>query len=251
MQKKQLTLLYAISIAAVVACFFIDPIRQDPNYHLFADQATWLSIPNFWNVVSNLPFVIVGSVGLVKTQFINNTLKTNYAWFFSGIILTGFGSGYYHLHPDSATLVWDRLPMTISFMSFLSIIIGEFIDAVAGKKFLYPLLVVGLASILNWTITDDLRFYALVQFLPIALILIILFTSKKEQPYKRYFWLIVVFYAIAKFLESYDALVYDIAAKTISGHTLKHIAAAAAPYLFYKFVEKKFNPHHASHPKNS
>lgn len=241
MSKTQLILLYVISVVAVVACFFINPIPQDPEYHHFADGKTWLSIPNFWNVISNLPFVVVGIVGLAKLQSVSSSLKPNYRWFFIGIFLTGFGSGYYHWQPDNATLVWDRLPMTISFMSFLSIIIGEFIAKTTGKKLLYPLLVTGLSSIAVWIVTEDLRFYALVQFLPIVLVLIILFLSKKELTYKKYFWLMIVFYTIAKFLEGYDDAVYKITSETMSGHALKHLAAAGAPFLFYKFMVRKFN----------
>lgn len=241
MTKSQLTILYVISIVGVVACFFIEPVPQNATYHLFADRRPCCSIPNFWNVVSNMPFVVVGFAGLITLNSIDkNPLNPNYIWFFIGILLTGFGSGYYHLYPDNETLVWDRLPMTITFMSFFSVIIGEFIDADSGKKLLYPFLTIGVASIVYWILTDDLRMYALVQFLPIVLILIILFLSKKELKFKRYFWLIVVFYTIAKFLESYDELIYNVFQKTMSGHTLKHLAAAVAPYLFYKFVVKKF-----------
>lgn len=42
----------------------LPPVAQDLNYQLFADQDTWLGMPNFWNVVSNLPFVAVGIYGL-------------------------------------------------------------------------------------------------------------------------------------------------------------------------------------------
>lgn len=243
MGKQQLIVLYVISAAAIVACFFIEPIPQDRQYHHFADTKPWLSVPNFWNVVSNVPFVIVGIIGLLKVQSLDSyPLKPNYAWFFIGIFLTGLGSGYYHWNPDNATLVWDRLPMTISFMSFFSVIVGEFIAANSGKKLLYPLLAVGLASIAAWVWTDDLRFYALVQFLPVILILVVLFFSKKELQYKKYFWLMVVCYTIAKFLEGYDAAVYEISGKTMGGHALKHLSAAAAPYFFYKFTTRKFKP---------
>jgi hypothetical protein len=230
-------------MAAVVACFFIKPIFQEEAYHHFADTTMRLSIPNFWNVISNLPFVIVGIFGLVRVLSIDTFIKPNYLWFFTGIFLTGFGSGYYHWHPDSATLIWDRLPMTVSFMSFFSIIVGEFIGRKAGKNLLYPLLAIGIASIAYWVVSEDLRMYALVQFLPIALILVILFASKKESAYKKYFWLMVVFYTIAKLLEGYDVAVYDILCQTMSGHALKHLAAAVAPYLFYKFVGRKFKTH--------
>lgn len=241
MKKPQLIVLYAISIVSVVACFFIKPIHQDQEYHNFADRMTLLSLPNFWNVVSNLPFVIIGIMGFIKVISIKEfALKPNYIWFFIGIIGTGFGSGYYHFEPNDATLIWDRLPMTISFMSFLSIIIGEFINIASGKKALYPFLIAGLASIVYWVVSEDLRMYVLIQFLPIILILIILFLSKNNSNYKKYFWLIIVSYTIAKFLESYDLFIYNSTYKAISGHTLKHLAAAAGPFLFYKFVNKKF-----------
>lgn len=242
MKKSQITLLCVISAVAVLACFCIKPIYQDQAYHQFADRTTWFSVPNFWNVMSNLPFVIIGILGLKQiSNFSEFDLKPSYVWFFTGIFLTGFGSGYYHFNPNDTTLVWDRLPMTISFMSFLSVIIGEFIGEKSGRKSLYPSLAVGLLSIICWSLTGDLRMYALIQFLPILLILAILFLSKKEQAYKKYFWLIIVAYASAKFLESYDLAVYSVTYRTISGHSLKHIAAACAPFLFYRFAVRKFN----------
>ncbi|MCL9804172.1 ceramidase [Flavobacterium amniphilum] len=245
MTKQQLVVLYAVSIIAVMAAFFLKPITQDQNYHQFSDSVTLFSVPNFWNVISNVPFIIIGILGLVKIVSIKDfSLKTNYIWFFTGILLTGFGSGYYHYNPDNTTLIWDRLPMTISFMSFLSVIIGEFINASAGKRLLYPMLITGLLSIAYWILTDDLRFYALIQFLPILVILLILFLSKKEQRYKKYFWLIIVSYAVAKFLEGYDTAVYQITNEMISGHSLKHLAAAFGPFLFYKFADRKFKPEH-------
>ena len=39
-------------------------LPQDPCYHDFADQRGVWGIPHFWNVVSNLPLVIVGAIGL-------------------------------------------------------------------------------------------------------------------------------------------------------------------------------------------
>ncbi len=243
MKKSQLNVLYAISILAVVAVFFIKPIPQSQEYHLFVDNLTFFSISNFWNVISNIPFVIIGSFGLQKVLNLprQNPLKVCFVWFFIGIILTGFGSAFYHYNPNDDTLVWDRLPMTISFMSFLSIIIGEFINLEVAKKTLYPFLIIGLASILYWVIFLDLRMYVLVQFLPITLIPIVLFLSNNNLKLKKYFWFILVAYIAAKFLESYDSIVYSITNNLISGHSLKHFAAAIAPFIFYRFVKEKFN----------
>jgi len=57
------------------------------GYHQFADQRELFGIPNFWNVVSNLPFIAVGAVGLLR--FHRDTTTTV---LFAGIFLTGFGS---------------------------------------------------------------------------------------------------------------------------------------------------------------
>jgi hypothetical protein len=241
MKVSQLKLLYVISIIAIVAIFFIKPITQSQEYHNFADHIKLFSIPNFWNVISNLPFVIIGSVGVcsVLKHLEYYFLQQSYIWLFIGITLTGFGSGYYHYNPNDTSLIWDRLPMTISFMSFLSIIIGEFINDNFGKKSLYPFLFIGILSIVYWVVLEDLRMYVLVQFLPILLIPIVLFLSKSNLKLKKYFWLILTTYLAAKFLESYDLFIYSSTNKLISGHTLKHFVATIAPFIFYRFVQQK------------
>ncbi len=242
MQVIQLRLLYIIIAIAIIGVFFLDPIQQDPKYHNFADQIYFFSISNFWNVVSNLPFVFIGIAGLFQsqTQIKSEELKSNYTWFFIGIILTGFGSGYYHYNPNNSTLIWDRLPMTIAFMSFLSIIIGEFISLKRGQQLLYFFLFIGCLSIIYWVFFEDLRMYALVQFLPLFLIPIILFLSKNHQKFKKYFWLMLTAYLLAKVLENKDFEIFKATSNIISGHTLKHFAAAIGPVVFYKFIQLRF-----------
>ncbi|NCF13775.1 MAG: alkaline phytoceramidase, partial [Gammaproteobacteria bacterium] len=104
-----------------------NPVVQDPAYHLFADGRTLLAIPNFWNVVSNLPFLVVGAIGFqVALEKKQEPLRAAWLAFFAGVFLTAFGSGYYHLAPDNESLAWDRLTMTIGLMSFVAIVIGEY-----------------------------------------------------------------------------------------------------------------------------
>ena len=108
----------------------VPAIPQDLEFHNFSDQRTLLNIPHFWNVVSNVPFVLIGLIGLYqipKNAFsgILEDLIIPYKIFFLGLILVGLGSGYYHLDPTNNSLVWDRMAITISFMSFFTISIGE------------------------------------------------------------------------------------------------------------------------------
>ena len=120
-----------------------------------------MGVPNFWNVVSNLPFIVVGALGLMQVR---ESLSARI--FFLGVFLTGFGSSYYHWSPDDWGLFWDRLPMTFAFMAIFANVIGERIDARAGKLLLWPLVALGVISLLVWLRFDDLRLYAWVQFFP-------------------------------------------------------------------------------------
>ncbi|MBT8229972.1 MAG: ceramidase, partial [Bacteroidia bacterium] len=109
----------AITVILIVIGFAIsEPIIQPEQYHQFSDTSTILGIPNFWNVISNLPFLIIGIAGVL--YFLDQPNRLPYLIFFSGIALCFFGSCYYHWHPTTETLVWDRLPMTVGFMALVS-----------------------------------------------------------------------------------------------------------------------------------
>lgn len=191
---------------------------------------------NALNVLSNLPFVVVGSWGLVfvlRHRALTGELSTAYGFFFLGIILTGFGSGYYHLAPANGTLVWDRLPMTIGFAGLFSVVIGEFVSRQLARRVLLPLLVVGAGSVAYWAITEargagDLRPYAVAQFLPMLLTPFILAFRGRGRRIARYFWAVILFYVLAKIAEFYDAEVFS-TLRIISGHSLKHLLAALSP----------------------
>jgi hypothetical protein len=232
-------LLIVITIGLVAIAFALSsPYPQDPAYHLFADTRTLLAIDNFWNVMSNLPFLVFGAWGLVFVGRHGATtslpgLQSAYLVFFAGILLTAFGSGYYHLAPANDPLVWDRLPMTIGFAGLFSIIVGEFVSVRAGRRLLIPLLLIGYASVEYWALTEsrgvgDLRPYAVVQFFPMVLILFFLLTRKPAIGASKYYWFMLLFYVLAKIFEQLDAVVY-VAGGLLSGHSIKHMFAAMTP----------------------
>jgi len=152
------------TLAALLLFLFVPPIAQDENYHVFSDGHTLLGIPNFWNVISNLPFAFVGILGLRRLRGFTAQVL------FSGVLLTCFGSIYYHLSPNDSRLVWDRLPMTLVFMSFLFWVITEKQER-PSLRVLLLLLFCGISSVVWWRMTGDLRPYVLVQFGPICLLL--------------------------------------------------------------------------------
>jgi hypothetical protein len=226
-------------------------IPQPLSYHLFADRRGLFGIPNFGDVASNLPFALVGVWGLVflrrsnsnpAGRFLERREQWPYLFVFAGLLLTAFGSSYYHLDPNNATLVWDRLPMTITFMSMVAAVIMERISLRLGLWLLPLLLLIGLGSVLQWHWSEmrgagDLRFYAAVQAYSASVILLaLLFPPRYTR--SRDLGLVVVFYALAKALEYFDKPIFA-ALRVVSGHTLKHLAAAAAGYCILRMVQKR------------
>lgn len=217
-----------------IADLIVTPLAQDPAYHLFADQRTFLGIPNFWNVASNLPFVVVGVWGFAFVwRQVDGPLRFAWLVFFAGIFLTAFGSGYYHLRPDNASLAWDRLTMSIGFMSFVAIVIGEYVSIDWGKRLVLPLVITGAASVLYWSHTEqlgagDLRPYALVQFMPMVFVPVVILVRRDCSDLGWYIAWMIAFYAMAKVLEFFDAGVFSVG-ELMSGHALKHVFAALGP----------------------
>ncbi len=238
--NTRLIILQVLTIVILVTVFFVEPIPQDAGYHQFADGYTKMGIPNAWNVLSNIPFVIIGIFGFViaKKYLSEKSLavhKMPIMIFFIGLILTGFGSAYYHLLPTNETLLWDRLPMTVSFMAFFSFILSFHLNQRLGRAALWPLVFIGALSVFYWSYTEamgfgDLRFYAIVQFLPIILIPLILLLFPVSNYQQKYVWLILGLYLAAKLMENFDADIYHIL--NVSGHTIKHIIAAFSGVFF-------------------
>jgi hypothetical protein len=97
-------------------------------------------------------------------------------------------------------------------------------------------------SVFYWHITElngrgDLRLYALVQFLPMILIPVILWLFKDDGERNKYYWGMIAAYALSKAAEFFDAGLYDMLG-VISGHTVKHLLAAVAPYIFYRALRQ-------------
>jgi hypothetical protein len=232
-KNSRLLALLILMLASLVGLLLLPPIVQNQSYHDFADQRTFIGIPNFWNVVSNFPFIAIGAAGLWQLR-----RDSAIVVLFLGILLTGFGSAYYHLDPNDRTLFWDRLPMAVSFMAILAIAIEERVDAKAGAVLLWPLIIVGVFSLLLWRWTGDLRLYGWVQFFPCLAVplLFVLFPPKYSA---TSYWLIAAaLYGLAKLFEFYDHAIYSIGS-LLSGHTLKHIAAAAACVAILRHFQKR------------
>lgn len=232
------SLLTGVAIVIIAGVWLLDPIPQDLAYHEFADRRTFAGIPNLLDVLSNLPFLVIGLTGLYQLTArklqADAGLRPAIALFFLGVLMTAFGSAFYHLQPDNASLAWDRLPMTMAFMGLTALVLGERVNVTLGRRLLWPLLTVGFGSICWWQYSEslglgDLRLYGLVQFLPMLLLPLVLLMYPPRWSRGADYWMVGGWYLLAKLLELFDRSVFKIFGG-ISGHTLKHLAAAMAAW---------------------
>jgi len=231
-------LVFGVLIAVTLAVFSHAPIPQDPAYHRMADTRTVLGLPNGLNVLSNLAFALVGAWGLAVVlrtrvpRLVDPWERWPYAVLFAGTVLTAGGSAYYHLSPTDARLLWDRLPMTVAFMGLVAAVVAERVSVTASRVVLGPLVVAGAASVAYWYLGEvagggDLRPYVLVQFGSLAVVAAIAIAYPGRRT-GGYLMAGLVAYAAAKGFEAADGAILE-ACRVVSGHTLKHLAAAAAP----------------------
>lgn len=226
---------------------------QSPAYHLFADDNPLFNIEKFFNVASNLVYLIAGLSGLYylhdnwgnKHIFVEANEAIPFYVLFLGAVFLAFGSGLYHLNPENITLSLDRLTMTIGFMGALSFIICERISLKWGLRLLPILLVVGIGSVAYWIApeltgqTGDLKPYYLVQGLSLLLILVITLLYPAKYTEAKYIFIALGLYVLAKVFEGFDQQLYDALGIGLSGHTLKHIASGVGVYYLLKYLQKR------------
>jgi hypothetical protein len=220
-------LLLFIVIGSLALMLSMQPFGQNPDYHNFADRRTFFAIPNFFDVMSNIPFLLVGVAGM-SFCFGNRLMSFRPAWltFFAGVAIVSAGSAYYHWNPTNDTLVWDRLPMTIAFMGLLVAILAEYVSARLGRVLLVPALLMGFYSVFYWHWFDDLRFYVWIQFIPLLIVPVLM--ALFQPRYSCQWWLPVALacYMLAKLSEVYDREVFVFTQHLFSGHSFKHLLAA-------------------------
>ncbi len=247
-----LALLGGLLGVAVLAATLAAPIPQNPVYHRMADGRAIAGIPNAFNVVSNLALVLIGVLGLwslapgrpgAAGRFVEAREGWPYRVFFAGLVLTGLGSAYYHVAPTDERLVWDRLPLAITLMGLFAATIVERIGVSTGLLLLGPLMALGIWSVLEWYAGErrgagDLRFYAVVQFYPMLAIPLMVLLLQARYTRGEDLLIMVGCYAAAKAFELLDREIFSLGG-VVSGHTLKHLAAALSGYWVWRMLIKR------------
>jgi hypothetical protein len=246
---RQRPALWLLVIAALlaIALGLHGPIPQWAGYHAFADTRGWLGLPNAGNVLSNLPFTLIGLWGLRTHWHATHAHRHLWRAFGVAMICTGFGSALYHWAPGNGALVFDRLPIAWACALLSCALLAERVDKRwAGVPALAGAVLLGSASVTWWWLGEqrgsgDLRPYLFVQFLPMLLAPAALWlnlpASDASALRGRDWWAVLGLYAAAKLTELADQAVLDALGFT-SGHTLKHLLAALAALWLLRAVAR-------------
>jgi hypothetical protein len=235
--------LIGIPLAALLILLLaFGPIQQPAGYHDFADQRRLLGIPHFWNLVSNLPFLAIGLMGLGLLRRKPAGAALPWAAVFGGTALVALGSSYYHMNPSDTTLVWDRIPIGIAFMGLLAALFAEHTGQ-EGKRcadwLLLPLMLFSVGTVYWWRFTGDLAPWIWVQVAPMLGVALMLAYLPGRYTHRRYLAYALAFYAAAKLCEVADLELLHWTAGVMGGHALKHFAAAAGVWCFYVMLRDR------------
>jgi len=229
-----------LASGSFLAILFIAPIPQDPAYHQFADTRTVWGVPNFLNVVTSLPFLVVGLIGAICGRA-HQPMAASWSWraLFGAVTLVGFGSAYYHWAPSHWTLVWDRLPMAVGFMGLFVALLSENVNPKLETILLVPMCWLAIFSVVYWHFTDDLRFYIWVQVSPLLVILILFLLFRGRHTHQAYLIAALGLYLLAKAAEVSDKSIFIMTQRQFSGHSLKHLLSALAIFIIYLMLNRR------------
>ena len=224
------------AVLALLALALWGPVLHDhPHQHGFADQRTLWGIPCALDVLSNLPFALAGAWGLmllgrVRPGVLDAATRATAGLFCAGLLLTAAASSWYHWQPDNAGLLWDRLGMAVAFAGMLGLAAAQRVSPRAGSATALVALAAGPLAVLWWAHTSNLLPWAVVQLGGMLLVLALACLPQRAGALALRLGPVIAWYGAAKLLELGDHAVFEVTGQWVAGHSLKHLAAAAAAW---------------------
>ena len=225
-----------LGMAALLALALFGPeLPASAHQHTLADQRALWGIPCALDVLSNLPFAIAGLWGLVALRrvapgMLDAPSRALASLFFAGLVCTAAGSALYHWQPQDAGLLWDRLGMVLPFAGLLGLAGASRVSARAGAAAAGTVLLAGPLAVLWWSHSGNLLPWAVVQLGGMLVVLALACLPRRDGALALHLGAVMALYALAKLFEAADHAVFEATGQAVSGHSLKHVLAAAAAW---------------------
>lgn len=225
-----------LGMAALLALALFGPVLPaSAHQHTLADQRALWGIPCALDVLSNLPFAIAGLWGLVALRrvapgMLDAPSRALASLFFAGLVCTAAGSALYHWQPQDAGLLSDRLGMVLPFAGLLGLAGASRVSARAGAAAAGTVLLAGPLAVLWWSHSGNLLPWAVVQLGGMLVVLALACLPRRDGALALHLGAVMALYALAKLFEAADHAVFEATGQAVSGHSLKHVLAAAAAW---------------------
>lgn len=225
-----------LGVAALLALALFGPVLPaSAHQHTLAYQRALWGIPCALDVLSNLPFAIAGLWGLVTLRrvapgMLDAPSRALASLFFAGLVCTAAGSALYHWQPQDAGLLWDRLGMVLPFAGLLGLAAASRVSARAGAAAAGTVLLAGPLAVLWWSHSGNLLPWAVVQLGGMLVVLALACLPRRDGALALHLGAVMALYALAKLFEAADHAVFEATGQAVSGHSLKHVLAAAAAW---------------------
>jgi len=146
------------------------------------------------------------------------------------LIVTSLCSSWYHLQPSDVRLVADRLGMVLPFAGLLGLAVADRISLRAGAWTAAAIVGLGPWTVGLWAANGNLLPWSVLQGGGMLLMLALAVRKPQAGAWGLPLGAVIGWYVLAKLLELGDHAVFDITQGYLSGHTLKHVAAAMAAW---------------------
>ena len=241
---EQRFILFGGAALLLLLALLLPEYAQTAHYHAFADQRSLAGLPHAADVLSNLGFVVMGVLGLralwqADICRVNGTARAMCALFFAGLLCTSLGSSFYHWAPQDASLVWDRLGMSVAFAGLLGLAVQTRLDDTSASVAALIMLVAAPLGVAVWAQTGNVLPWALVQGGGMLAVVWLTFLEPRRHALPVELGWVIGLYVVAKLLEMSDVDVFDVTGHMISGHSLKHWVAAAAALPVIRALHKR------------
>lgn len=222
----------------------LDPYR-------FACDGPLLGVPHGANVLTNLPFLVLGLWGLARLGrgALARPADRDRVGLWTSVLLLAFGSGAYHLLLTPASLAADR----VCIAAILAFVVAEVL-AVTGagpragpRRAAVTLGVLALSegSVLAWWLGATSLIYGALQALGAVLVLALTVRGWRRGTVEgvalRSLVRFTALYALAKGAEALDEPLCHLTG-VLAGHPLKHLLAAAGLAALLPFLGRPATP---------
>lgn len=231
-RRCALVLLASMSLAAMMGLMAWGPILLSAQVHEYADDHVWFGVAGAANVWVNLATFLVGAWGWHATRASHWPLQLRMPWqLFQGCaMLSAVLAALYHARPGNGLFVLAHVAAAGGFMMLTLGLLAERVDARFGSRrscALVLIVAVSAGTAIFFGTALDMRPLLLLEIIPV-LVIPAGALSLPGRSTEALDWVVVLtLYALAKLLESADALVLR-ASGWISGHTLMHLALSGA-----------------------